>query len=182
MMKVLTSALGGLTVLAVSGLATPPGQAMLGIRQTQAAAPVSVISDPGPVQLAVPTAGPVEPTPVRVEPAAPAGSAPAPRAVAAPVARPTADSRASQPVARPVARPAAPVQAAPTQAAPALAGAGAITNLLLNLPQVLHEGPPVAPEGGPAYGPPPGPPGPPPGRRAGWRHDRERQNDGEYGH
>src|SRR5579864_5709041 len=119
MMKFLTTALGGLTVLAVTGFATPPGQAMLGLHPAQTATPVSVIADPGPIKVAAPAAAPVS-----AAPAAPAVTAPHP-AVAAPAARPVA-----------------PASAVPAQAAPAanpMGGAGAIANILLNLPQVLNQ-------------------------------------------
>lgn len=174
MMKFLTTALGGLTILTVTGLATAPGQAMLGMRQPQTAVPVSVIADPGPAKVTEPAA-PMAPA---VQPAstAPAAALPA----VAPAARPVATGPA--PTARPVARPAAPAAAAPASAANplgGLGGAGAITNLLLNMPQVLQGG-----EGGPG--------GPAVGNNGGWvppgqrgreyrkRHDGGDPNAGDY--
>jgi len=146
MMKVVTAALGGLTALAVTGMMTPHGQALLGLQQTQPQVPVSVISDPGPVKAAAPLVAPA------VRPAAP-------RTVAQPVVhRAPAPPRgyASRPEARP---------AMPAAGIAPMAGAGAITNILLNLPQVLN-----ATQGGPA-GPPPGPgPWGPPGGGDGHHH------------
>lgn len=128
MMKSLTTALGALTILTVTGMATPPGQAMLGIRQTQTATPVSSIPDPGPVKAATPAPAPVTPAPASAPAATPRAAAPA----ASPAARPAA------PVARPVAPAASPAASAPAPAANPMGGAGAITNILLNLPQVLQ--------------------------------------------
>ncbi|HLY20838.1 MAG TPA: hypothetical protein VKT83_00055 [bacterium] len=136
MMKFLTTALGGLTILTVTGLATAQGQAMLGIRQPQAAVPVSVIADPGPAKVAVPAPQPVNAAPAAAPVAAPPAAAPAP------AARPAVTSPA--PVARPVARPAAASPAPGANPMGAIGGAGAITNILLNLPQVLQGG-----QGGP---------------------------------
>lgn len=169
MMKFLTMALGGLTMLTVTGLATPPGQAMLGMRPAQTAAPVSVIADPGPAAVsapAAPAAAPVSPTPVAapVHPVSPAPAAApvAPRVAPRPVAAPAASPA-------PVARPAAPAPAANPMGG---MGAGAITNILLNLPQVL-QGTQVGP-GGPAVNN-----GGfiPPGQRAKKHHGNGDQND-----
>lgn len=151
MMKFLTTALGGLTVATVTGLALLPGHAMLGGQQPQAQAPVSVITDPGP-EAAVP-APVVPPAAPAVAPAArPAATQPAVTQPAPAVSRPVA-----QPVARPVPRPAAPAPAAgPAPAASpmgGLNGAGAITQLLLNMPQVLQGGQ-DGPQGGPGWVPP----------------------------
>ena len=156
MMKFLTTALGGLTVLTVTGFATPPGQAMLGLHPAQTATPVSVIADPGPIKVAAPAAAPVS-----AAPAAPAVTAPHP-AVAAPAAQPVR--------AAPAARPVAPASAVPAQAAPAanpMGGAGAIANILLNLPQVLNQTR-VGPDGNGGWIPP--------GQRT--RQDRK-HHDGE---
>lgn len=135
MMKALTTGLGVLTILAVTGMATPSGQAMLGLRQTQTQTPVSVIADPGPAN----TTPAAVPTPVSTAPApasAPAVShAVAPAAPTAPVARPAVTHAA--PVARPAAPTSAPAAAGPVPAASPV-NAGAITNILLNLPQVLQ--------------------------------------------
>src|SRR5215469_1703077 len=130
MMKFLTTALGGLTILAVTGMVTAPGQAMLGLRQPQAAAPVSVISDPGPQKFVAPAAAPTAPAVAPTAAPRPAIAAPAaPRPAAAPpVARP-APAATHAPVAAPAANPMG-----------GLGGAGAITNILLNLPQVLQQG------------------------------------------
>lgn len=165
MMKFLTTALGGLTMLAVTGMATAPGQAMLGLQRAQTAAPVSVISDPGPQKFVAPAAAPATPAPASTTPALAPTAAPHP-AVAAPVApRPA--------VARPVARPAAPAATSvpAAGAAPAanpmggLGGAGAITNILLNLPQVLQQG--GGSGGDEGHG---GPGWIPPGQRTKWKH------------
>ena len=145
MMKLLTTALGGLTIATVTGLALLPGHAMLGGQQPQAEAPLSVISDPGP-KAAVPAP---------VAPVAPVTPAAAPVMTHPAVSQP---APAAQPVARPVPRAAAPAPAA--GAAPAanpmggLAGAGAITQLLLNMPQVLQGGQGGGSEGGPGWVPP----------------------------
>ena len=140
MMKALTTALGALTILAVTGMATPSGQAMLGLRQTQTQTPVSVIADPGPANAA--------PVPVQVAPAAavPAVS----HAAAVPAAATTPAARPAVPHAAPVARPAAPASAAPVPVA-SPANAGAIANILLNLPQVLQPAQGRPNEPGPAY-------------------------------
>jgi hypothetical protein len=166
MMKFLTTALGGLTILTVTGLATAQGQALLGMRQPQAAVPVSVIADPGPAQVAVPAAPAARP------------------ASAAPAAPPVAPRPAvTAPVARPVARPATPAAAGPAPAANpmgGLGGAGAITNLLLNMPQVLQggqggpDGPGVVNNGG-GWGPPGQR-----GRDSRKRHDGGDNNSGDY--
>ena len=129
MVKFLTAVLGGLTAFAVAGLATPPGRAVLGIHQTEPAVPVSVIADPGAVNAA---------PPVR--------SGTAPRTEAAPISHPVYRP-AVQPVpaARPIARPASAGPASiPT------GGAGAITNILLNLPQILLRAGTPVPQVGPA--------------------------------
>jgi hypothetical protein len=185
MVKFLTTALGGLTALTVAGLATPSGQAMLGLHQTQPAVPVSVISDPGPAKVALPAATPVSTAPAPETAPAPAvvqhTAVPAPRSepVAHPAAtRPVYHSAASRPAYHP-----APAAARPVPAPAGLpmggAGAGAITNILLNLPQVLQQG--GAP-GVPQYAPPA--PAPDNGgwgqrhRRDRWRHGQGDENRG----
>jgi hypothetical protein len=156
MVKFLTTALGGLTALAVVGLGTPSGQAVLGIHRTQSAVPVSVISDPGPAKVDAPVAPP------RVIHSAPS------------VARP---------VTRPVYRHTSVGPAAPAglPAGLPMGGAGGLTNVLQNLPGMLQQGAPV-----PQYGPAapaapvivPGGPGWDPGPRHGrWRHDGVYQGD-----
>jgi len=121
MVKFLTMALGGLTALAVAGLATPHGQALLGIHQTQPTVPVSVIADPG----AANTAAPVK-------------AAPASHPVYGPAVR-------SAPAARPSAHPAP----AATPGGILVGGAGAIANILLNLPHVLPRAGAPFPQGPP---------------------------------
>lgn len=158
MMKFLTTALGGLTILTVTGMATPPGQAMLGMRPTQAQAPVSVIADPGPATVAAPIAVPARPVPAAT-----------PVAVPQPAARPIPTH--AVPAARPAVPAAAPVQAAP--AANPMGGAGALTNILLNLPQVL-QGTQVAPAGGVNNGG-----WTPPGQRARKHHDGSSDQNGD---
>ncbi len=166
MMKILTTALGGLTVATITGLALLPGHAMLGTQQPQAQAPVSVIADPGP-NAVVPAPAPIAaPAPAPV--AAPAS---APRVThAAPAAAPAVSRPA--PGARPAAPAAGPVPAANPMGG--MSGAGAITQLLLNMPQVLQGG-----QGGPQVGP--GGPGPggwgPPGQRG--RAYRRRHDGGD---
>ena len=164
MMKFLTTALGGLTVATVTGLALLPGHAMLGGGQPQAQAPVSVIADPGPkaaMPVPAPAAVPVAPASAPAAPAQPAVAAPA-AAPAVTHSAPTVSRPAAQPVARPVAPAAAPVARPAPAANPmgGLAGAGAITQLLLNMPQVLQGG-----QGGPQVGAPGGPGWVPPGQR-----------------
>ncbi len=164
MMKSLTTALGALTILTVTGMATPPGQAMLGIRQAQTAAPVSVISDPGPAKVAAPVAPAATPATVAPQSAAPAARP----AVAAPAARPV--------VTHPAAAPAAAVPTAAPAANP-MGGAGAIANILLNLPQVLQ-----GTQGVPGVGN--SDEGMPPGQRAkrDKKHPGDSNNAGDYEH
>jgi hypothetical protein len=155
MVKFLTTALGGLTALAVAGLATPSGQAILGIHQTQPAVPVSVISDPGPAKVGAPVARP------RVTDPAPSVARP----VTHPVYRNT--SVGSAPAGLPAGLP--------------MGGAGGLTNVLQNLPGMFQQGAPV-PEYGPAAPAAPvmipGGPGWDPGPRHGrWRHDGVYQGD-----
>ena len=149
MMKLLTTALGGLTIATVTGLALLPGHAMLGGQQPQTQAPVSVIADPG-AKAAVPS--PVAPVAPVAPAASPGVTQPAVTHPAPAVSRPVA-----QPVARPVPQASAPAPApGPAPAANpigGLAGAGAITQLLLNMPQVLQGGQ-GGPEGGPGWAPP----------------------------
>jgi hypothetical protein len=202
MMKFLTMALGGLTMLTVTGLATAPGQAMFGMRQTQAQVPVSPIADPGPVTLAAPVSAPAAPASVPAPVAHPA-VAPAVPAAAPVVSHPVAHPVVSHAVApRPSLRPAAvarPVAASPVaRPAPAavpganpmsgLGGAGAITNILLNLPQVLQGGAQGVPGGPPVVnngGWMPGPVGPQPAPRGrgyyNWKHG-EGHDNGDEGH
>lgn len=126
MIKTLAAIFGLFTTLAVVGTLTPAGQAMLGLKPQQQAAPVTAISD----------------TPASVPDPAPI-AAPQPHLVQQPVST-------ARPV--PAARPAARAQARPAPAPPQAQGAGGlsnIANILLNLPQVLdqtHVGP--APGGG----------------------------------
>jgi hypothetical protein len=156
MVKFLTTVLGGLTALAVAGLATPLGQAVLGMHQTQPTVPLSVIADPGAANAA-----------------APVRSGSAPRTEAAPVSH-RVYRPAVQPVptARPVAR---PVPAGPVGIV--MAGAAAITNVLLKLPQVLPKAGAPFPQVGPAL-PETGGWGPPERRDHRGRHQRADQGDG----
>jgi hypothetical protein len=157
MVKFLTMALGGLTALAVAGLATPSGQAMLGTHQALPAIPVSVISDPGPlspINVTAPAA-----TPVSTAPGVPA---PAPvvseRHVSAPVAQ------VARPVYRPTARriyrpaasaPVAVAHSVPTPAGLSMGGAGGIGSIMQLLPSMLQQGAPVPSQYGYGYGPAP---------------------------
>ncbi len=124
MVRSLVVGFGLVTALAVAGIMTPKGQAMLGLSHPAAeqATPVTVIQDrpasiPAPVQSIAP-AGPVQ-------------GAGAPQQ--APVATP-----------HPQARPVGPVGQRPPagQPLPQQAGSGGlagIANILLNLPQVLNQ-------------------------------------------
>jgi hypothetical protein len=124
MVRSLVVGFGLVTALAVAGIITPKGQAMLGLSHpaAQQATPVTVIQDrpasvPAPVQSIAP-AGPVQ-------------GAGAPHQ--APVATP-----------HPQARPVGPVGQRPPagQPLPQQAGSGGlagIANILLNLPQVLNQ-------------------------------------------
>ncbi len=116
MVRSVTAGLGALTVLAVAGALTPPGQEVLGLSAASPAAPVTVIADaPGPAVAGV--AGQA-----RVLPAlSTTGRAAAVRA-------PRVSPRPA-----PVPRPAAPAQASPTP------GLGQVVDILLSLPQVLSQ-------------------------------------------
>jgi hypothetical protein len=159
MIKSLTMALGGLTALAVAGLATPSGQAMLGTHQASPAVPVSVISDPGPVgptNVTVPAATPV-PTAPRVAAPAPVVSERHVSAPAAQVARPV-----YRPTARGVYRPVASAPAAVSRAVPApaglpIGGAGGIGSIMQFLPSMLQQGAPAPSQYGYGYGLAPAP-------------------------
>jgi hypothetical protein len=175
MIKLLTTALGGLTALAVAGLATPSGQAMLGTHQTLPAIPISVISDPGPagpINVTGPTAAPVSAAPVVAAPV-PAVSE---RHVSAPVAQ------AARPVYPPTTRrvyrpaPSAPVAVAshsvPTPAGLPMGGAGGIGSIMQFLPGMLQQAAPAPSQYG--YGPAPAPqavPAPAPGWNQGDQRD-----------
>lgn len=193
MVKFLTTALGGLTALAVAGLATPSGQAMLGTHQALPAVLVSVISDPGPVgpiNVTVPAATPVSTaagvavrTPVVSERHVSERHVSAPVAqVARPVYRATA-----RPVSRPPASaPVAVAHSAPMPAGLPIGGAGAIGSIMQFLPGMLQQGASVSSQY--AYGPAPAPQAAParawgggPGRDHGRGHWDNRWNQGNRG-
>ncbi len=124
MVRSLVVGFGLVTALAVAGIMTPKGQAMLGLSHPAAeqATPVTVIQDkpasiPAPVESIAP-AGPVQ-------------GAGAPQQ--APVATPHPQARPVGPVGQ---RPPAG-QPVPQQAGPG--GLAGIANILLNLPQVLNQ-------------------------------------------
>jgi hypothetical protein len=180
MVKFLTTALGGLTALAVFGLVTPSGQAVLGLHhQTQPPVPVSIISDPGPANATIPAALPTSTAPAAAPVPVPEvyHHAAIPVHAAAPVERPAAVHQ-SAPVARhvthpayhaaasrPVYRPAA-VRPAPVArpATPSFAGGagfpmgmgGGMPGLMQLLPGMLQQGglpgaTQYAPGAGPQY-------------------------------
>lgn len=187
MIKFLTTALGGLTALTVAGLATPSGQAMLGTHQALPAVPVSVISDPGPVDpinVTAPAATPVSTAP-GVTARTPVVSE---RHVSAPVAQ------VARPVARPTVRrvyrpeasaPVAVANSVPTSAGLPIGGAGAIGSIMQLLPGMLQQGAPVPSQYGYGYGSAPAPQAAPapawgggPGRGHGRGHWDNRWNQG----
>jgi len=190
MVKFLTTALGGLTAFTVAGLATPSGQAMLGIHQAPPTVPVSVISDPGPV-------GPINLTAPAVTPVstAPGVAAPAPVASKQHVSAPVA--QVARPVYRPttrrVYRPAAsaPVtvaHSAPTPAGVPMGGAGGIGSIMQFLPAMLQQGAQVPSQDGYGYGPAPASQAAPapgwgggPGLHHGRGHWDNRWNQGKQG-
>jgi hypothetical protein len=124
MVRSLVVGFGLVTALAVAGIVTPKGQAMLGLSHPAAeqATPVTVIQDkaapiPAPVQSVAP-AGPVQG----------AGAAQkAPVTTAHPQARPVGPVSQRPPAGQPV----------PQQAGPG--GLAGVANILLNLPQVLNQ-------------------------------------------
>ena len=124
MVRSLVVGFGLVTALAVAGIMTPKGQAMLGLSHPVAeqGTPVTVIQDrpasiPAPVQSIAP-AGPVQ-----------GAGAPqqAPAATSHPQARPVGPVGQRPPAGQPV----------PQQAGPG--GLAGIANILLNLPQVLNQ-------------------------------------------
>lgn len=109
MMKFVAGGLGILTILALTGVMTPKGQAMLGLRPaTQDQPNVAVIQDAPPAMARVPS-------------------------------RPAVASRISARSAAtaPVARPDPPAQVNPAQSG--LGQVANVANILLNLPQVLSQ-------------------------------------------
>lgn len=124
MVRSLVVGFGLVTALAVAGIVTPKGQAMLGLSHPAAeqATPVTVIQDrpasiPAPVQSVAP-AGPVQG----------AGAAQqAPVTTAHPQAHPVGPVGQRPPAGQPV----------PQQAGPG--GLAGVANILLNLPQVLNQ-------------------------------------------
>ena len=163
MVKFLTAALGGLTALAVAGLATPSGQAMFGTQQAPLAIPLSVISDPGPVSLNNVTAPAA--TPMRTVPGVAAAAAiVSKRHVSAPVAH------LARPAQRPTARriyrstgsaPVAVAHSVPTPAGLPIGGAGGIGSIIQFLPAMLQQAAPAPSPYGYGYGPAPVPQAPP---------------------
>ncbi|GEM_PF-2195017 len=165
MMRWVTGGLGVLTLLAVTGSVTPSGQAMLGLRPTEAvSSPVTVIKDAPPLAEAEATrATPARLATVTKQPAAAAAPAPARPAPAAamrvaPVRVAAAPAVRVTPAPVPARRPAPPAPVGrPAVAAPAaqppsgLGQMASVANILLNLPQVLSETQVrPAPDNGPA--------------------------------
>ncbi len=139
MVRSLVVGFGLVTALAVAGIATPKGQAMLGLSHPAAeqATPVTVIQDspasiPAPVQSVAP-AGPVQG----------AGAAQqAPAATAHPQARPVGPVGQRPPAGQPL----------PQQAGPG--GLAGVANILLNLPQVLNQAHGESPRGSDSWSEP----------------------------
>jgi CRISPR-associated Cas5-like protein len=147
MVKFLTTALGGLTALAVAGLATPSGQAMLGSPQAPLAIPVSVISDPGavgPMNVTVPAATPVSAMPGVARPIPIVSK----RHVSAPMAQ------FARPVHRLTAR---RVYSVPTPTGLPIGGVGGIGSLMQLLPGMLQQTAPAPSLYSYGYAPAPAP-------------------------
>jgi hypothetical protein len=163
MVRSLVVGFGLVTALAVAGIVTPKGQAMLGLSHPAAeqGTPVTVIQDK-PASIPAPAQS--------IAPAGPVQGARAPQQ--APAASP-----------RPQARPVGPVSQRPPAGQPVPqqgggpGGLAGVANILLNLPQVLNQG-----HGGPSHGSDswsePGPSDSSPVRlhknhRGGERHDKD---------